>query len=97
MSFEIGVSAKWLELLKEIAPPRCKASGGPSKSCYGGGTRPIRLDPGGGSGAFIGRIEITQRFLCRSSHSFKCKASKMMQATRLGRVQQMGGNGDRSI
>ena len=28
MSFEIGVSAKWLELLKEVAPGR-KASGGP--------------------------------------------------------------------
>jgi ABC-type uncharacterized transport system substrate-binding protein len=40
MSFEVGLSAKWLELLKERTRP--KASGDPSNSCYSRRTRPIR-------------------------------------------------------
>ena len=42
--FEYGLSGKWLELLKQIAPQR-DASGGPSGSRHSRRDRPIRRDP----------------------------------------------------
>ena len=46
--FEYGVSAKWLELLKEIAPAR-DARGGPSRSHHTRRDRPVRHNPGRGA------------------------------------------------
>ena len=46
--FEYGLSGKWLELLKEIAPGR-DASGGPSRHRCGLRDRSVRRHPGGGA------------------------------------------------
>ena len=46
--FEYGMSGKWLELLKEIAPRR-DAGGGPSRSCQSCRDRPVGRNPGGGA------------------------------------------------
>ena len=46
--FEYGISGKWLELLKEIAPAR-DASGGPSGSGHRLRDRPVRRHPGRGA------------------------------------------------
>jgi putative ABC transport system substrate-binding protein len=44
-NFEYAIGGKWLELLKEIAPPS-NASGGPSRIGHSGRTRPVRRNPG---------------------------------------------------
>ena len=52
-AFEYGISAKWLELLKEIAPRR-DASGSPSGPRHNRRDRPIRRDPVRGAVAWGG-------------------------------------------
>ena len=58
--FEFGISAKWLELLKEIAP-RVTRVGGHSRPYGRTGGRPIRRDPGGGAVARGGRAARSTR------------------------------------
>jgi len=50
---EYGAGAKWLELLKEVAPRMTRGSG-PSRPCNSRRYRPVRRDPIGGSIASVG-------------------------------------------
>ena len=63
MKFEYGMSGKWLELLKEIAPRR-DAGGGPSRSRHSRRDRPVRRNPGCGAVA-RGGGEPGRRARCR--------------------------------
>ena len=53
LMFEYSMSAKWLELLKEIEP-RLNSSGRPARSDHCRRHRPVRRDPGRGAGARCG-------------------------------------------
>ena len=70
MASNIGVSAKWLELLKEIAPGVTRAAV-LRDSCHSGRTRPIRRDPGGGAVA-RGRVP-PDRYARRRGDRARCR------------------------
>ena len=58
-AFEYSLSGKWLELLKEMAPPDANCH--PSRSCPSRRDRPVRRDPGYGAAVTRGGVEPDRR------------------------------------